>query len=121
MIRAVIAGYPPAARRVMLHKRARVPAELAAEVRAEMSDATNEEREAEAAQRADQLKQRGMLMEQWDLDRIGADLERCGLSGSPTKVYRVQGIVLTFALMFALVNLAVDLLYAVLDPRVRLE
>ncbi len=33
----------------------------------------------------------------------------------------VQGIVLTFALMFALVNLLVDLLYGVIDPRVRLE
>ncbi len=33
----------------------------------------------------------------------------------------VQGIVLTFALMFALVNLAVDLMYGVIDPRVRLE
>lgn len=33
----------------------------------------------------------------------------------------IQGIVLTFALMFALVNLAVDLLYAAVDPRVRLE
>ena len=33
----------------------------------------------------------------------------------------VQGVVLTFALLFALVNLAVDLLYAAVDPRVRLE
>jgi peptide/nickel transport system permease protein len=33
----------------------------------------------------------------------------------------VQGIVLTFALMFATVNLIVDLLYAAIDPRVRLE
>ena len=32
----------------------------------------------------------------------------------------IQGIVLTFALIFALVNLAVDLLYALVDPRVRL-
>lgn len=32
----------------------------------------------------------------------------------------IQGIVLTFAIIFALVNLAVDLLYAVVDPRVRL-
>jgi len=31
----------------------------------------------------------------------------------------LQGIVLTFALMFALVNLAVDLTYGVIDPRVR--
>ena len=33
----------------------------------------------------------------------------------------VQGIVLTFAVTFALVNLLVDLLYAVIDPRIRLE
>lgn len=33
----------------------------------------------------------------------------------------VQGIVLTFALAFAIVNLIVDLLYAVIDPRIRLE
>lgn len=33
----------------------------------------------------------------------------------------VQGIILTFALSFALVNLLVDLVYAVIDPRIRLE
>ena len=32
----------------------------------------------------------------------------------------VQGVVLTFALMFAIVNLVVDLLYAWIDPRIRL-
>lgn len=32
----------------------------------------------------------------------------------------IQGIVLTFALIFALVNLVVDLLYAAVDPRIRL-
>jgi len=32
----------------------------------------------------------------------------------------IQGIVLTFALMFALINLVVDLLYAAVDPRIRL-
>lgn len=33
----------------------------------------------------------------------------------------VQGVTLTFALIFALVNLVVDLLYAAVDPRVRLQ
>jgi peptide/nickel transport system permease protein len=33
----------------------------------------------------------------------------------------IQGIVLTFALMFALVTLLVDLLQAKVDPRIRLE
>lgn len=32
----------------------------------------------------------------------------------------IQGLILTFAVMFALVNLVVDLLYAVVDPRIRL-
>lgn len=32
----------------------------------------------------------------------------------------IQGIVLTFAIVFALVNLVVDLLYAAVDPRIRL-
>jgi peptide/nickel transport system permease protein len=30
----------------------------------------------------------------------------------------VQGAVITIAIMFALLNLAVDLLYAVIDPRI---
>ena len=45
--------------------------------------------------RAEALAKRGLLLEQWDLDNIHADLERCGLAGSPTKVYRVQAIVLS--------------------------
>ncbi|MDR0871758.1 MAG: electron transfer flavoprotein subunit beta/FixA family protein [Planctomycetaceae bacterium] len=31
---------------------------------------------------------------QWDLDNINADLDRCGVAGSPTKVFRIQSIVL---------------------------
>jgi electron transfer flavoprotein beta subunit len=86
---------PAAARKMMHQKRARVPAELAGTVREEMPDASADQRQAEVDRRAADLKDRGLLMEQWDLDHIGADLERCGLSGSPTKVYRIQSIVLT--------------------------
>jgi ABC-type dipeptide/oligopeptide/nickel transport system permease component len=32
----------------------------------------------------------------------------------------IQGLILTFSLMFAFVNLIVDLIYAILDPRIRL-
>lgn len=86
---------PSAAKRVMRWKRARVMAEIAAEVKQQMPDASEEQIQAEVACRAAQLAERGMLIEQWDLDRIGADLSRCGLAGSPTKVHRVQSIVLT--------------------------
>ncbi len=86
---------PPAAKRVMRHKRAAVAAELAGRLRSEMPDASDEERDAEADRRAKMLKDQGLLIEQWDLDDIGADLSRCGMAGSPTKVFRVQSIVLT--------------------------
>ena len=33
-------------------------------------------------------------LEQWSLDDINADLERCGIPGSPTRVFRIQSIVL---------------------------
>jgi electron transfer flavoprotein beta subunit len=86
---------PAAARKMMLYKRARIPAEVIGAVKEAMPDASAEERDAEADRRAAALKDRGLLIEQWDLDRIDADLERCGLSGSPTKVFRIQSIVLT--------------------------
>lgn len=86
---------PEAARRVQRFKRARIPAELATEVKSAMPDASADERGAEIANRVKQLKAKGLLIEQWDLDRIEADLPRCGLAGSPTKVFRVQSIVLT--------------------------
>jgi len=34
-------------------------------------------------------------IKQWNLESIRADTERCGLSGSPTKVKKVQNVVLT--------------------------
>jgi len=86
---------PAGARRIMRCKRMRVESEVAAAVRAEMPEATDEARAAEVARQIELLAQRGLLMEQWDLDRIGAELDRCGVAGSPTKVYRVQSIVLT--------------------------
>ena len=86
---------PAAARRVMFHKRSRVAAELANEVKAQQTEAPDADRQVEADRRAADLRARGLLLEQWDLDRIGADLGRCGLAGSPTKVHRVQSIVLT--------------------------
>ncbi len=86
---------PPAARKVMKFKRARVEAELAAEVKADVVGKSEEQVATALAGRRQQLQEQGLLLEQWSLDDIGADLNRCGLAGSPTKVYRVQAIVLT--------------------------
>ncbi len=86
---------PRGARRVMRYKKARVPSELAMEVRREMPDASDEERKAEVDKRMTAQKEAAYPVEQWDLDDIKADLDRCGLAGSPTKVFKVQSIVLT--------------------------
>ena len=68
---------------------------MAGDVKAEMGQATDEDLAVEVARRMKNLRAEGLLIDQWSLDDIHADLERCGLSGSPTKVYRVQSIVLT--------------------------
>lgn len=86
---------PSAVRKVMLYKRARIRDEVVAQVRQQLPDAEPEERQTEVERQLEVLRSRGLLIEQWNLDDIGADLDRCGLSGSPTKVYRVQSIVLT--------------------------
>ena len=86
---------PAAARRLMKNKRARSPMELGAEIAAAMPTASDEQKKAQLAQRVEQIKAAGLLIEQWDLDTITADLQWCGVTGSPTKVHRVQSIVLT--------------------------
>ncbi|MGA2441997.1 MAG: electron transfer flavoprotein subunit beta/FixA family protein [Tepidisphaeraceae bacterium] len=86
---------PAAAKRVMRFKRARSPGEIGNQVGAAIPAASAAEKEAEQARRGELLKAGGLLIEQWDLDDIKADLKWCGMSGSPTKVHRVQSIVLT--------------------------
>lgn len=86
---------PAAARRMMQYKRARTAEEVAREVAAALPGADDEQRERERENRIEKLKMRGLLMEQWDLDDVEADMQWCGVSGSPTKVHRVQSIVLT--------------------------
>jgi len=86
---------PRAAKRAMKYKRARTRLELAEEVRADLPKAGNDEREAEIERRAETLRSRGLMIDTWNLDDIDADLSWCGLNGSPTKVHRIQAIVLT--------------------------
>jgi electron transfer flavoprotein beta subunit len=85
---------PPAAKRVLAVKKVRAPAELEMEVAKALPEASREEQAAEAARRAQALEGRGLLLRQWDLDDIGADLAWCGRQGSPTKVKRIQSVVL---------------------------
>lgn len=85
---------PCAARRMMQYKRARTPHELAAEIQREFPEADDAERELALSRRIEQYQIKGLLIAQWGLDDIVADLAWCGLAGSPTKVHRVQSLVL---------------------------
>jgi electron transfer flavoprotein beta subunit len=86
---------PLAARRMMRYKRAQIAAEIEAEVKRDLPEASEDTVPTEVQRRAAALRERGLLLEQWNLDDIHADLSRCGLAGSPTKVFRIQAIVLT--------------------------
>jgi electron transfer flavoprotein beta subunit len=83
---------PPAARRMMRYKKARCSTEVEQQVKAEMSGTDESAITAEAARRFSALADRGLIIEQWSLADLDADLSWCGLKGSPTKVHRVQAI-----------------------------
>ena len=87
---------PPAAKRMMKFKKARAAAEVAAAIAGEMGDKADPATvAAEAEKRCQGLTEKKLLIEQWDLDAAKADLAWCGMSGSPTKVHRIQSVVLT--------------------------
>jgi electron transfer flavoprotein beta subunit len=86
---------PAAAKRLMKNKRARGSMEIGAAVKAAMPTASEDQMKAEVEKRVVELKAAGLLIEEWNLDHIAADLQWCGMSGSPTKVHRIQSIVLT--------------------------
>jgi len=85
---------PPSVKRIMATKKFRAPAELEMALRAERPEADPETLRRDARRRADELAQRGRLITQWNLDDVGADLAWCGRDGSPTKVKRIQSVVL---------------------------
>lgn len=90
---------PPAAKRIMKYKksRSRVEIEAAAKdlFKSDYEGYTDELKTAEIEEHCQQLKARGLIIEQWNLDDIEADLAWCGRDGSPTKVHRIQSVVLT--------------------------
>jgi electron transfer flavoprotein beta subunit len=83
-----------AAKMLMKYKNARTPVEVAQEVKVAYPDAPELTFQRRVKERADELAGRGLLIKQWNLDFLGADLTWCGRNGSPTKVHRIQSVVL---------------------------
>lgn len=86
---------PRAAKRIMKFKKAMSCAEIAKNISDTMGDAPKDQQEAKIKTLCDELSQKGLLIKQWNLDDVEADLAWCGMSGSPTKVNRIQSVVLT--------------------------
>jgi electron transfer flavoprotein beta subunit len=83
------------AKRLMKYKKARSPIEVELRVKQDNPDASDGELKLLAKRKIDELEAKGLLIKQWNLDFIGADLQWCGRDGSPTKVHRIQSVILT--------------------------
>lgn len=83
-----------AARKMIKYKNAMTPIEAERVVRGQGSGISDAEIKKLVDKKCNELEERGLLIKQWDLDSIGADLSWCGLNGSPTKVHRIQSVVL---------------------------
>jgi len=83
-----------AAKKIMKCKNALAPCEIEQQLKTQNPTAAPEEIKALAARKSAELEQKGVLIKQWNLDFVGADLSWCGLNGSPTKVHRIQSVVL---------------------------
>ncbi|MCF7790867.1 MAG: electron transfer flavoprotein subunit beta/FixA family protein [Victivallales bacterium] len=80
---------PKAAKRIMKYKKAKTASELKKfHGNADYTDApmlTEEEAK---------LKEKNLWIHEWNAAKIGADLQRIGMKGSPTKVKKIQSVVL---------------------------
>jgi len=83
-----------AAKKMMKYKNALAPIEVEQKIKAENPDAEEMEVKELAEHKCGKLIERGLLIRQWDLDAVEADMTWCGMSGSPTKVHRIQSVVL---------------------------
>jgi electron transfer flavoprotein beta subunit len=83
-----------AAKKMMKHKNARTPVEVEQKIKLENAGAAEADIKKLAEHKCRELEEKGLLIRQWNLDYIGADLTWCGRNGSPTKVHRIQSVVL---------------------------
>ncbi|UCF44547.1 MAG: electron transfer flavoprotein subunit beta/FixA family protein [Planctomycetota bacterium] len=83
-----------AAKKMMKYKNAWAPVEIEQQVRAENPEVDEATIKELVERKCSILKEKGLLIKQWDLDFVEADLTWCGRGGSPTKVHRIQSVVL---------------------------
>ncbi len=85
---------PGKAHRIMKYKKSRAKLELVREIAGENDDPNDPKIQKKVEDVCKKLEEKGLIIEHWTLDDIGADLTWCGREGSPTKVHRIQAVVL---------------------------
>ncbi len=83
-----------AAKKLMKYKNAITPAEVEQQIKAQNPTADPDTIKQLTGYKCGILKEKGLLIKLWNLDFLQADLNWCGRSGSPTKVHRIQSVVL---------------------------
>jgi len=84
-----------AAKKMMKYKNALAPVEVAQSIKAQNPDADEQTTKDLIEHKCNTLDEKKLLIKEWDLDFLDADLKWCGRNGSPTKVHRIQSVVLT--------------------------
>jgi electron transfer flavoprotein beta subunit len=84
-----------AAKKMLKYKAALAPVEIEQQLKSQNPAASPDELKELVTHKTAELKQKGLLIKQWDLDFLNADLAWCGRNGSPTKVHRIQSVILT--------------------------
>ena len=88
---------PESAKRLMQHKKATCASALAARARSENENASPEEIAKIVQGRLGELEKKNLVLTEWNAEDVGADLDKVGLAGSPTKVKKIESVVLTGA------------------------
>jgi len=83
------------AKKMMKYKKVRTNSEIEQQIRSDNPNADDVTIRELVEHKQSQLESKGLLIKQWDLDFLEADLAWCGRNGSPTKVHRIQSVVLT--------------------------
>jgi electron transfer flavoprotein beta subunit len=83
-----------AAKKMMKYKKVLAPVEIVQTAKLENPGADEETIRSLAERKREGLEGKGLAIKQWDLGELGADLNWCGRNGSPTKVHRIQSVVL---------------------------
>lgn len=86
---------PPVIQRVYKYKKARTIAEHEKMFREKNPELDKDEISRLASEKEKILRNKGIFINHWTLDNTCADIDRCGISGSPTRVYKINNVVLT--------------------------